>query len=94
MEHLIVGRQYYVKEYSTTIDKVVFYGEYRAQFLGIQPGINKYIIYNNINDYKLNYRPKYQRYVLVGQNIKMESLKEITNEMLPNDILLMIEEYI
>jgi hypothetical protein len=94
MEGLIIGQQYYVKQHGTTIDKVVRYDEYRAKFLGKQPGINPYMRYNNINYYKSNYRPTYLTVVNARQIIKMETLKTITNEMLPNDILLTIDEYI
>jgi hypothetical protein len=94
MEDLIIGQQYYVKQYGTTIDKVVRYDEYRAKFLGKQQGINQFMTYNKINYYKSNHRPTYLSVVNVNQLIKMESLKTITNEMLPNDILLTIDEYI
>jgi hypothetical protein len=86
MEGLIRGQQYYVKQYGTT--------EYRAKFLGKQQGINQFMSYNNINYYKSNYRPSYLRVVPVSHIIKMETLKDITNEMLPNDLLLKIDEYI
>ena len=94
MEGLIIGQQYYVKQHGTTIDKVVRYDEYRAKFLGKQQGINPYMRYKNINYYKSNYRPTYIKIVKAGQILKMETLKTITNEMLPNDILLTIDEYI
>lgn len=93
MEGLITGQQYYVKQYGTTIDKVVRYDEYRAKFLGKQQGIN-FMAYNKINYYKSNYRPTYLISVPAHHIIKMESLKTITDEMLPNDILLKIDEYI
>ena len=94
MEQLIRGQTYYVYQYSTTIGQVVHYSEYRATFLGIQQGINQFLTYNNINFYKINYRPTYHSVVPVDQIIKMETLKDITNEMLPNDILLKIDCYI
>jgi len=54
MDNLVKGQQYYVKQFGTTIDKVVYYDEYRAKFLGIEQGINKFMSYNNINHYKTN----------------------------------------
>lgn len=94
MENLVRGQKYYVKQYGTTIDKVVYYEEYRAKFLGIEQGINQFMTYNNINYYKNNHRPTYVSVVPAHRIIKMENLKDITNEMLPNNILLKIDEYI
>jgi hypothetical protein len=93
MEGLKIGQQYYVKQRGTTIDNVVRYDEYRAKFLGKQQGIN-FMAYNKINYYQSNYRPTYLSVVPVSHIIKMETLKTITNEMLPNDILLTIDEYL
>jgi hypothetical protein len=94
MDNLVKGQKYYVKQYSTTFDKVVYYDEYRAKFIGEQQGINKFMTYNNINYYKTNYRPTYLSVVPVDKIIKMESLKDITNEMLPSEILNKIDSYI
>jgi hypothetical protein len=94
MEGLIIGQQYYVKQQGTTINKVVRYDEYRAKFLGKQQGTNQYMTYNKVNYYKSNHRPTYLMVVNASQIIKMDTLKTITNEMLPNDILLTIDEYI
>jgi hypothetical protein len=94
MENLVKGQQYYVKEHGTTINKIVRYEEYRAKFLGIQQGINQFMTYNNINYYKNNYRPTYLSEVPASRITKMETLKDITNEMLPNDLLLKIDDYI
>ena len=94
MENLVEYQQYYVKLYGTTINKVVHYDEFRAKFLGKDPGVNPYLSYNKINYYQSNYRPTYIMSVPARRIIKMESLKDITNEMLPNDLLLKIDEYI
>jgi hypothetical protein len=94
MDNLIRGQQYYVKEYGTTIDKIVRYEEYRAKFLGKHRGINEFMSFAKINYYKMNYRPTYSSEVPAVRIIKMETLKDITNEMLPNDLLLKIDDYI
>lgn len=94
MENLIKGQHYYVKEYETTVKNVERYAEYRAKFLGKHRGINEFIYFENINHYKMNYRPTYLSEVPASRIRKMESLTDITNEMLPNHILLKIDEYI
>ena len=94
MDNLVKGQYYYVKQHGTTINNVVRYDEYRAKFLGKEPGVNDYMSYNKINYYQSNYRPTYIRSVPARNIIKMENLKDITNEMLPNDLLLKIDEYL
>jgi hypothetical protein len=94
MENLIRGQRYYIRQYETTIDKVEHYSEYRAKFLGKHKGINEFMSFANINYYKINYRPTYTSEVPAVIITKMENLIDITNEMLPNHILLKIDEYI
>ena len=94
MDNLIRGQHYYVKEYETTFKNVERYAEYRAKFLGKHRGINEFMSFANINHYKMNYRPTYLSEVPASRITKMESLTDITNEMLPNHILLKIDEYI
>jgi hypothetical protein len=94
MENLVKGQQYYVKQYENTIKNVKRYTEYRAKFLGKHRGINEFMSFSNINDYKMNYRPTYVSSVPALCITKMETLKDITNEMLPNDLLRKIDEYI
>lgn len=94
MENPTKGQYYYVKQYGSKIGNVVRYHEYRAKFLGKEPGANNYMSYNKINYYQSNYRPTYLISVSARNIIKMENLKDITNEMLPNDLLLKIDEYL
>jgi hypothetical protein len=93
MDNLIVGRRYFVTE----LDRVwlkEFHTYYRAKFGGIQQGINKFVllsehIYNNDNRMRT-----YLSVVPIHNIIKIETLKDIVNELLPNEILIHIENYL
>lgn len=93
MDSLVKGRRYFVTE----LDKVwlkEFHQFYRAKFLGIQQGINKFVvlseqIYNNDNRMRT-----YVSVIPIDKIIKVETLKDIVNEMLPDEILTQVENYL
>jgi hypothetical protein len=97
MDKLIRDQHYYVKQLGTKIKNVQHYSLYRAKYLGQINGFNKYMEFTNIEDLGQNHPTTRRTYVsltIASSITKMESLKDITNEMLPNDILLKIDEYI
>jgi len=93
MDNLVKGRRYFVTE----LDRIwlkEFHKHYRAKFGGIQQGINKFVllsehIYNNDNRMRT-----YLSVVPIHNIIKIETLKDIVNELLPNEILTHIENYL
>ena len=87
------GQMYYVTE----VDKIhnnEFDSIYRAEYLGLQKGINEFIVLTKINKIGEKWIRNYTSVIPIGKIKKMETLKDITNEMLPFNILLKIDEYI
>ena len=94
MENPTKGQYYYVKQYGTTIKNVDRYSHYRAQYLGQIKGFNKYFEFTNVNNIGQKDVATYVMLIISKSITKMENLKDITNEMLPNDLLFKIDEYI
>jgi hypothetical protein len=97
MEYLLndlkINQMYYVKEYEPIHNKEN-YSQYRAKYLGIQKGINKFIVLTKINIIGEKWIRDYVSVIPIDKIKKMESLKDITNEMLPNEILIKIDNYL
>jgi hypothetical protein len=94
MDNLVIGQKYFVTEYETKIDNKEIYSLRRAKYLGKQNNLNEFIILTNVNwihETRINNNVSL---IPSKRIIKMENLQDITNEMLPNDILLTIDEYI
>jgi len=91
---LIKGLRYYVLEYDTKIENKLFYSLFIAKFLGKENYFHERIILTNINHIDEKRINKCIKSTLSKNIIKMESLSDITNEMLPNDILQIIDSYI
>jgi hypothetical protein len=93
MDNLVKGRRYFVTE----LDRVYlkeFHRHYRAKFLGTQQCINKIAL---LSEHIYNDDNKMRTYVTampISKIIKLETLKDIVNEMLPNEILIQIENYL
>jgi len=92
--NLIKGLRYYVLEYETKIDNKLFYSLFIAKFLRKENYFHERIILTNINHITEKRISKCISYIPSKYIIKMESLFDITNEMLPNDILKIIDSYI
>ena len=92
--NLIKGLRYYVLEYETKIDNKLFYSLFIAKFLRKENYFHERIILTNINHITEKRISKCIAYIPSKYIIKMESLSDITNEMLPNDILQIIDSYI
>jgi len=67
---------------------------YRAKYLGVQKGINKFIVLTNINIIGEKWIMDYVSVIPIRKIKKMASLKEITKEMLPKEILIKIDNYL
>ena len=94
MSNLVKGQTYFVTEYGAKIKDRQFYSLYRAKYLGRQIGCSKYVILTNTNwigEKRINKGVCMLSYSRIA---KMETLKDITNEILPNDILMKIDEYV
>ena len=93
MDNLVKGRRYFVTELDRIYSKE-FHRHYRAKFLGTQQGIHKSVflsehIYNDDNKMRT-----YVSVMPISKIIKLETLKDIVNEMLPDEILIQIENYL
>lgn len=94
MENAVKGQTYFVTEYGAKIQGRQFYSLYRAKYLGKQIGCSTYVILTNrnwIGEKRINKGVSMLSHCRIA---KMESLKDITNEMLPNDMLMKIDEYL
>jgi len=94
MENPTKGQYYYVKQYGTKNNNVQRYSHYRAKYIGQIKGSNKYFEFTNVNNIGEKRVATYVMLILSKSITKMEDLKDITNEMLPNDLLLKIDEYL
>jgi hypothetical protein len=94
MENAVKGQTYFVTEYGAKIQDRQFYSLYRAKYLGKQIGCNTYMILTNINWIGENRINKGVSMLSQCRIAKMESLKDITNEMLPNSLLMKIDDYL
>lgn len=94
MENSVKGHTYFITEYGAKTKDRQFYSLYRAKYLGKQIGCSTYVILTNINwigEKRINKGVSMLSHCRIA---KMESLKDITNEMLPNSVLMKIDEYL
>lgn len=97
MNNIVTGLERNQIYYVTELDKIhnnEYDLIYRAKYLGIQKGINEFIVLTNINIIGEKWIRNYVSVTPISKIKKMESLKDITNEMLPFNILLKIDQYI
>ena len=94
MENAVKGQTYFVTEYGAKIQGRQFYSLYRAKYLYVQKCPNVFVILTNKNWLGEKRIDKNIYAMPAGKITKMESLKDVTNEMLPNDILMEIDEYL
>jgi len=89
-----VGQHYFVTKYETKIEEREFYSMFRAKYLGTENYINKAIILTNVNHFGEKRIDRGVHVIPYIKITKMESLSDITNEILPNDILRQIDGYL
>jgi hypothetical protein len=94
MENAVKGQIYFITEYGAKIQGRQFYSLYRAKYLGREIGFTKYVILTNINWIGEKRIDKGVCMLSPCKIVKMESLKDITNEMLPSNVLMKIDEYL
>lgn len=94
MANLVKGQTYFVTEYGSKIQDRQFYSLYRAKYLYVQKCPNVFVILTNKNWFGEKRIDKNIHAMPAGKIAKMETLKDITNEMLPNDILIEIDHYL
>jgi hypothetical protein len=94
MANLVKGQTYFVTEYDTKIENKEFYSLYRAKYLYVQKCPNEFVILTNKNWIGQKRIDKGVCVIPARKIIKMDTLKDITNEILPNDMLMKIDEYL